>query len=554
MVRLQMKNYSYISAPTLKTWLCGVLMLCLALLSFAARAEIVSTGVLDNVLARYSAIAATWAAAITSHATRLFWTLATISMVWTFGMMALRKADIVEFFAEFARFTIFTGFYWWLLRNGPHFATTIMDSMRMIAAGASGSGTILYPSGILDIGFGLFANVLEKSSLWSPLSSAVGVAISLITLISLALIGVNMLLLLISGWILAYAGIFFLGFGGSRWTSEMAINYYKTVLNIGAQLFTMILLVGIGKSFIDEFYTNMSSAYKMNELAIVMVVAIILLALVNKVPSLVGGLAMGGGTGALGSGFGAGTALGAAAMAATAAATAGAAAVAGTANIAGGVQALMAAVSKANAAESAGSGTRDFMASSGGVSSGHGTHTGSGSGALAAAMGDAAQAESTSTETESDAKGTQALGSGPQQEQPPSTAPSQQGTNGPANAGNGTSSEKNAKKIAPGIGSPSAAAALAAKAGRIATGATGKLAQGTWDVGKAKFKQGFAAAGERVSKTIGGQIAATIRSSEQAAAPDTGPSAMDDGSLSAGNSASADPTAEVAAFRDSKPE
>lgn len=60
------------------------------------------------------------------------------------------------------------------------------------------------------------------------------------------------------------------------------------------------LLFGIGKSFTDQFSNNMSSAYKMNELAVIMVVAIILLAFLNKVP------AMGGGTGALGSGFGAG--------------------------------------------------------------------------------------------------------------------------------------------------------------------------------------------------------------------------------------------------------
>ena len=543
-------------SPFIKLAFCAALLLCLALLPYTAWAEINNTGVLDNVLARYSAIAATWAATITTHATRLFWTLATISMVWTFGMMALRKSDIGEFFAEFVRFTIFTGFYWWLLRNGPSFATSIIDSMRAIGAGAAGTGTGLSPSGIVDIGFGLFANVLEKSSLWSPLSSAVGVTISLITLISLALIGVNMLLLLISGWILAYAGIFFLGFGGSRWTSDMAINYYKTVLSIGAQLFTMVLLVGIGKSFIDQFYNNMSSAYKMNELAVIMVVAIVLLALVNKVPSMVGGLAMGGGTGALGSGFGAGTALGAAAMAATAAATAGAAAVAGTANIAGGVQALMAAVSKANAAESAGSGTRDFMASAGGGCGGTGADPGTSSGALAAAMGDTAQAASSSADTGSGTTETQPAGSASQRAQPPAAPSNQQSMNEPANAGSDGKAGQRAAKTAPGMGSPAAAAAaaLAAKTGRIAAGAAGNLAQGTWDVGKAKVRQGLAAAGDRVGKTIGGQIAAAIKSRDQDGAPGTGTSAMEDGSLSPGESTSADPTAEVAAFRDRKPE
>lgn len=39
-------------------------------------------------------------------------------------------------------------------------------------------------------------------------------------LISLALISINMVILLVAGWILAYAGIFFLGFGGARGTPE----------------------------------------------------------------------------------------------------------------------------------------------------------------------------------------------------------------------------------------------------------------------------------------------------------------------------------------------
>lgn len=549
-----MKANSPRHMPLLRTMFCLLLLLGLSSLSLNARAEIDNTGVLDNVLARYSVVAATWATTITAHATRLFWTLATISMVWTFGMMAMRKADIGEFFAEFVRFTIFTGFFWWLLRNGPNFATSIIDSMRTIGAGAAGTGTGLSPSGIVDIGFGLFANVLEKSSLWSPLSSAVGVAISLITLISLALIGVNMLLLLISGWILAYAGIFFLGFGGSRWTSDMAINYYKTVLSIGAQLFTMVLLVGIGKSFIDQFYTSMSSAYKMNELAVIMVVAIILLALVNKVPSLVGGLAMGGGAGALGSGFGAGTALGAAAMAATAAATAGAAVVAGTANVAGGVQALMAAVSKANAAESAGGGVRDFAASAAGGSSEQKSSSGTGSGALAAAMGDNAPTAGRDTDAGSRTAETQSTASTPQPAEPPASSSAQQSASAPSSASGGEKTMQRPTKAAPGIGSPAAAAALASKTGRIAASAATSLAQGTWEVGKAKVGQRIAAASDRVGKTIGGQIAAAIRSQDHARTPDSGTTDQEDDSISAGDNASADAADEVAAFRDRKPE
>ena len=87
------------------------LFLCLALVSAQACAAIDNAGILDNVLARYSAAASAWGAIIVTRATWLFWTLTLISMVWTFGMMALRKADLGEFFAEFVRFTIFTGFF-----------------------------------------------------------------------------------------------------------------------------------------------------------------------------------------------------------------------------------------------------------------------------------------------------------------------------------------------------------------------------------------------------------------------------------------------------------
>ncbi|WP_446912199.1 type IV secretion system protein, partial [Klebsiella pneumoniae] len=86
-------------------------------------------------------------------------------------------------------------------------------------------------------------------SIWSPGDSLAGILMAVAILVVLAIIGVNMLLLLASAWVLAYGGIFFLGFGGWRWTSDMAINYYKTVLGIAAQLMTMVFLIGIGKTF-----------------------------------------------------------------------------------------------------------------------------------------------------------------------------------------------------------------------------------------------------------------------------------------------------------------
>jgi len=482
------------------------LLLGVVVLSTEAHAVINNSGVLDDVLTRYATAAATWGATITARASWLFWSLVLMSMVWTFGMMALRKADIGEFFAEFVRFTVFTGFFWWLLTNGPTFAVGIMDSLRTIAGNATGTGADLVPSGIVDIGFDIFFKVLDKTSVWDPIDSSVGIILSGTILVILSLVGVNMLLLLVSGWILAYAGVFFLGFGGARWTSDMAINYYKTVLNIAAQLLTMVLLVGIGKSFVDQYYTNMSAGLTLKELGVMMIVAVILLALVNKLPAMIGGLAMGGGTHAMGGGFGGGAAVGAAAMAAAAIASGGAAIAASAANAAGGGQAIMAAISKASQNVSGGTDIVSRMAGGmGGLGGGGGGQSGgdSGSGAspLASVM---------------DGPGSEALASNSGQ------GGGSSGPGGPGGGGGGGGSSFSTT-------------------GKVVADTAANLAKGGWDTAKAKAAAGVGATKDRISQTMGGQIAAAIK----------GQSTVFDGnSLAGNNDRTVDVESEVAAFRD----
>lgn len=171
---------------------------------------------------------------------------------------------------------------------------------------------------------------------------------------------VNMLLQLCSAWILAYAGIIFLGFGGSRWTSDMAINYYKTVLGIGASLMTMTLIVGVGTDIIKEYHNGMSKGeLNLEEIGIILVLSITLLLLTDKLPAMVSGIITGASIGSNGGGsFGAGAAVGAATtaggVAMGAAAMGGKLAVAGAANMSGMASALKAAAQKTGDNDSGG--------------------------------------------------------------------------------------------------------------------------------------------------------------------------------------------------------
>ena len=362
--------------------------LVILLTAKTATAAVQPDGVLDEVAARFLAASSTWGATITNYASWLFWTLVTISMVWTFGQMALRRADIGEFFAEFIKFTIFTGFFWWLLTNGPAFAMSIIDSMRTMGATAAGLPRELTPSEPISIAFDIIVKAGESYSITSPIDNLSIFFISLAILACLAVVAANVLLVLVTAWIMAYAGVFVLGFGGSRWTSDIAISYFRSVLGIGLKLLTMTLLSGVAVSVMDSYYADLSAGTEMRELLVVFVVAFVLALLMHSLPNLIAGLVPGGGAAASsGSSFSAGALIGAAVSAGAAVASGGAAlggaAMAGATNVAGGVSALQAAVEKAQGAMAEGA-SPDF---GGGGGRTGGQSTGSGSSEFAQAAG-----------------------------------------------------------------------------------------------------------------------------------------------------------------------
>lgn len=455
-------------------------VLLLLISSQVQAAPLDSAGLLDDILNRFATVASTWDTVITNYATWIFWSLAVISMVWTFAMMAMQGEGISSALAEVVRFFAVLGFFFWLLTNGPAIAISIQDSLRQLAANASGMSKSFSPSGVVDIGFDIVSRVVDQSSIWSPADSTVGLILAGVILCVLALVGVNMLLLLISGWILSYAGIILLGFGGSRWTTDIAINYFKTVLGIALQLFTMVLIVGIGQSFIDQYYQAMGvDAMQMKSMFVMLVASIVLLVLVNKVPPMIGGIAGGASVQGIG-GFGAGFALGAAATAAAAVATAGAAAAAGATSAAGGIDALKAAFESAQQAMAGESGSGGGAGSSG--AGGASEDTGSVDASGAGAGGDSA-------------------------------------AGGGSDGGSSGSSSGGSKGFAQSF----------SKAGRMASHMASSLADGMAAKNAAKHESKVAAAKDSIAQTAGGQLASQIR--QQSAARQSGPMVSDDAGL-----------------------
>lgn len=285
-----------------------------------AFAALTNESILETVVQKYKTAATGWKDYMMDRATWLFLTLAIISMIWTFGQLLFHRSSLAEYAGELIRFCIFFGFYLWLLENGPKFANDIIKSFISIGKSASGQTEVTGLSDIVDIGFRVFDRAINSTSISNPATSTGLVIIGAVVLVIISLVAINMLILYCSGWILAYAGIIYLGLGSCKWTSDIAINYFKTVLGVAASLMTTILLIGIATNIFEEQAGFMSEETNLEEMGVLLVAAIALLFLVNKVPSMVAGIITGASIGAASSagsvGAGAAAAAGAVAGAA----------------------------------------------------------------------------------------------------------------------------------------------------------------------------------------------------------------------------------------------
>ena len=252
-------------------------------------------GVVDTLLAKYKSAGQAWTNTIEQAATNLFWWLATISLGWTCVSMAIKQSDLVEIVAELCRFIMFTGLFLWLLTNGAPFANDIVNSLRQIGGDASGTGQAIYPGRLINLGMQVYQQTLTHVNWLQPESIVAPIIIAIVILVVCALIAVNMMLLLCAAWIVLYAGLIFLGFGGCRWTSDMAINYYRTVLGIGVALMTMQLIIGIGVQFLQDLVTSTSQTLDASQLGILLCAAIILAVISHRLPHMVAGMVVGGG-------------------------------------------------------------------------------------------------------------------------------------------------------------------------------------------------------------------------------------------------------------------
>ena len=259
----------------------GVLA-AVALLLFSGQALGADADVIQSLQDEFRNQTGTWFGPLKNIATWLLISLATIAWAWSAGQMVLRNADLQEFMVELVRLVIFVGFFLALILNADTWSTALINGFMWTGNQVAGTGITgdINPAAILERGFILGARIIEASGRLTFVAFAI---LALVALVLYALIAAYALLVMAEMYIVTAAGVLLLGFGGSQWTADYAKRYITYCVSVGAKLYVLFLIVGLG----EQFIYNWAIGQDKSQFSIVLAILGVLVMLVVLVLSLI---------------------------------------------------------------------------------------------------------------------------------------------------------------------------------------------------------------------------------------------------------------------------
>lgn len=193
-----------------------------------------------------------WQTIITATAKSLFWKLVMLDMTWTFIVYVKDRKEIGEIISSYVGKIFTIGFFWLLLMSASTWIPALIGlfSETGQAVATANKAQVDSLDGVFTQGLALAGVIMGALDGLDTLQQiAMGIPASIgafCAALGFAFIAGQLLVTLIESYIGIAAGMIMLGFGGSRWTSEMATNYLKFAMGTGMKLMLCYLIIGLG--------------------------------------------------------------------------------------------------------------------------------------------------------------------------------------------------------------------------------------------------------------------------------------------------------------------
>ncbi len=232
----------------------------------------------------------------------LFFLCILVDVAFLGAKAALNRSELSETIKEFSLMIVFASFCYCAIVYYQEWTHYILDKAFSISSSIGGANTLMLSP--IDLGFRIASDILDlvKEVSWNL--SGLGNVIcyffmAFVVLLCYSLITARLLLILCESYVAINIAILLLGFGGSSMTKDYALNTMRYVLSVGFKFLTMLLIMGVGLSFVEDFQIIENMGFE--DLFVIIASSVILLALVMSLPETVAGIItgshMGGGVG-----------------------------------------------------------------------------------------------------------------------------------------------------------------------------------------------------------------------------------------------------------------
>jgi P-type conjugative transfer protein TrbL len=218
-------------------------------------------GILTGLANQFSTTTGSWTTTALGYAQDLFFALVAIEIAWSAITYVLQKDSLPDFLAALLLKIISVGFFYILLQPqyGPVWIADVIASFSQAGSAIGGQSQFAPsdPSSVFNCGTDI-ANAMLQSLSGNPVGINLGnilpaveatlaaLVCALGVVLAFAIIAGQLLITLIESYIVVGAGVFMLGFTGSRWTLVFGEKYVGYAFSVGIKLFMLELIIGLG--------------------------------------------------------------------------------------------------------------------------------------------------------------------------------------------------------------------------------------------------------------------------------------------------------------------
>lgn len=272
-----------------------LMLACVPLFSWGADGNVWGgeTSPLDQITIAFRDSTKEWEPIIQSLTMGLFWGLVTISFVWSSCQLLLKGGGLVDVIADLTTRVMTVGVAVWLITSAPHLGRVLIESFQEVGHRLAPDFVAFSPANVVEMGINIVLMTIKKSSYINIGPSLMLFVCAIIILICYVLIALEMTVLIVTSYVTVSGGIVMMGFLGSEWTKDNAMNYFTAVLGVAVRMFVMQLILILGYGFIKKWTNQMMSSSQDLDYLVLLAIAMVFYGMIREIPNIAASLASG---------------------------------------------------------------------------------------------------------------------------------------------------------------------------------------------------------------------------------------------------------------------